>query len=383
MIDLAVAAATAQLVYQRQADKPIGETTMPHALWVRKSDPEVSTLSDQPLVPLADGAARLRVESFAVTANNVTYALFGDIMSYWEFFPASDDWGIVPVWGHAVVESSNCPEVAVGERLYGYLPTATHLDVLPGEVSAAQFTDTSAHRRPMSPFYNQYARLQADPEHDPANEDARMIFGPLFKTGFLIEAFYRRNDWFGAQQVVMTSASSKTALALAYCARIGSPQIRRIGLTAPAHIDFVHASGQYDEVLTYDEVDSITVAPSVAVDFAGNAGVLRAIHTRLPELRYSSTVGMTHVGAPADNDDPLPGPAPLLFFAPSEAVEAIKALGAERFTDAVAAAWAGFLSQTPLFFGIEHRDGLAAAQDAFATTLAGRQSPDTGIVIRL
>ncbi|MFN0143276.1 MAG: DUF2855 family protein, partial [Mycobacterium sp.] len=158
---------------------------MPQALWIRKSDPAFSTLSDQPLVPLADGAARLRVESFAVTANNVTYAVFGDLMSYWNFFPAPDDWGIVPVWGHAVVESSNCPELAVGERLYGYLPTATHFDVLPGEVSAAQFTDIFAHRRPMSPFYNQYARLQADPEHDPAHEDARMVFGPLFKTGFL------------------------------------------------------------------------------------------------------------------------------------------------------------------------------------------------------
>ena len=356
---------------------------MPQALWVRKSDPAISTLSDQPLVPLADGAARLRVESFAVTANNVTYAVFGDAMSYWDFFPAFDDWGIVPVWGHAVVESSSCPELAVGERLYGYLPTATHFDVLPGEVSGAQFTDTSAHRQPMSPFYNQYARLQADPEHDPAHEDARMIFGPLFKTGFLIEAFYRRNDWFGAQQVVMTSASSKTALALAYCTRIGSPEIRRIGLTASTHVDFVRESGLYDEVLAYDTVDSIAGAPSVAVDFAGNAGVLRAIHTHLTELRYSSTVGMTHVGAPADSGDPLPGPAPLLFFAPSEAVETIKALGAERFTDAVAAAWAGFVSQTALFFGVEHRDGLAAAQDAFATTLAGRQSPDTGIVIRL
>jgi hypothetical protein len=145
----------------------------------------------------------------------------------------------------------------------------------------------------------------------------------------------------------------------------------------------VRESGLYDEVIPYDAVDSIAVVPSVAVDFAGNAAVLRAIHTHLPELRYSSTVGMTHVGAPADSDDPLPGPVPVLFFAPSEAVETIKALGAERFTDAVAAAWAGFVSETALFFGVEHRDGLAAAQDTFATILAGRQSPDTGIVIRL
>ncbi len=356
---------------------------MPQALWVSKSDPTVSTLADKPLAPLAEGAARLRVESFAVTANNVTYALVGDIMNYWDFFPAADGWGIVPMWGHAVVESSNCPDLAVGERLYGYLPAATYLDVQPGQVSAGQFTDTSAHRRPMSPFYNQYARLQADPEHDPAREDARMIFGPLFKTGFLLEAFYRRNDWFGAQQLVMTSASSKTALALAYCARIGSPQIRRIGLTSAAHADFVRKSGLYDEVLTYDAIGSVASVPTVAVDFAGNAAVLRAVHTHLPELRHSSTVGMTHVDARIGTGEPLPGPAPLLFFAPSEAVETIKALGAEGFTEAVAQAWAGFVSHTEGFVNVAHRDGLAAAQDVFSTTLAGGQSPDTGVVIRL
>ena len=38
---------------------------------------------------LADGEALLRVESFGLTANNITYAVFGDAMNYWDFFPAS------------------------------------------------------------------------------------------------------------------------------------------------------------------------------------------------------------------------------------------------------------------------------------------------------
>jgi hypothetical protein len=181
----------------------------------------------------------------------------------------------------------------------------------------------------------------------------------------------------------MTSASSKTALALAYCARIGSPQIRRIGLTSAAHVNFVRESGLYDEVLPYDAVGSVTCAPTVAVDFAGNAAVLRAVHTHLPELRHSSTVGMTHVDARIGTGEPLPGPAPLLFFAPSEAVETIKALGPEGFAESVAQAWAGFVSHAEGFVTVAHRDGLAAAQDVFSTTLDGGQSPDTGIVIRL
>lgn len=357
---------------------------MAQALWVKKAELSKSQIVDLPDTPLAPGAVRLKVDSFAVTANNVTYAVIGDMFQYWNFFPAPEDWGIVPMWGHAHVESSNCSELAVSERVYGYLPAATHLDVVPGKISAGGFTDMAEHRQPMSPFYNQYSRLAADPEHDPAHEDARMIFGPLFKTGFLIEAFYRRNAWFGAEALVMTSASSKTAMALAQCAKIGSPKVRRIGLTAPANIAFVKASGLYDDVVAYDAIDHLNRVPAVSVDFAGNAAVLRAIHTHFGDaLQFSSTVGMTHVGARAGEGAPLPGPEPTLFFAPTEALDTMKDMGPAGFAQAVGAAWGTFIQATKGFVKIEHRTGLDAADTVFKATLAGQQSPDVGIVIKV
>lgn len=88
------------------------------------------------------------------------------------------------MWGHARVVASHCPDIAVGERVYGYLPAATHLDVIPGKISASGFTDMADHRQPMSIFYNQYSRLAADPEHDPAHEDARMILAPCSRPAF-------------------------------------------------------------------------------------------------------------------------------------------------------------------------------------------------------
>ena len=66
---------------------------------------------DAPLPPLGDGEVRLRVESFSVTANNVTYAVAGDAFGYWNFFPGEGDWGVVPMWGHAVVEQSRHDEI--------------------------------------------------------------------------------------------------------------------------------------------------------------------------------------------------------------------------------------------------------------------------------
>ncbi|MFN3453278.1 MAG: DUF2855 family protein, partial [Sphingorhabdus sp.] len=182
-------------------------------------------------------------------ANNITYAVIGDMFGYWNFFPAEGDWGVVPMWGHAVVTESRHAEIAVGERVYGYLPMGTHLDVLPEKVSAGGFTDTAHHRQPMSPIYNQYSRLNADPEHDPAKEAERMLFGPLFKTGFLIEAMFRREDWFGAQSLIMTSASSKTSMSLASVAKDLSPHIKRVGLTSQGNVEFVANTDLYDEVL--------------------------------------------------------------------------------------------------------------------------------------
>jgi hypothetical protein len=342
---------------------------------------QVETMS----TPLADGAIRLRVQSFAVTANNVTYAAIGDMFGYWNFFPTSEEGqGVVPMWGHAIIEESHCAGIAVGERVYGYLPMATHLDVIPGDIGAGQFRDMTDYRQPMSPFYNLYSRLAADPEHDPAREDARMIFGPLFKTGFLIEAMFRRDDWHGAKSLIMTSASSKTAMALAHCAKASSPTIRRVGLTSAGNVAFVKSTGLYDQVLAYDEVSQLPHSPSVSVDFAGNSGLLAKLHTHLAnDLRYSCLVGATHIDARGGGGGaPLPGPAPILFFAPDHATATIKELGPKGFGQALAASWRGFVAATDTFVRVDHQQGLESAESAFKLTVAGKADPAVGIVIK-
>ncbi len=244
---------------------------MASTVWVKKSALTETQIHDDALPALGDGEVRLKIESFSVTANNITYAVIGDMFGYWNFFPAEGDYGVVPMWGHAVVEESQHPDIAVGERVYGYLPMGTHLDVLPGKVSPGGFTDMAAHRQPMSPIYNQYSRLNADPEHDPAKEAERMLFGPLFKTGFLIEAMFRREGWFGAQNLVMTSASSKTSMGLASVAKDLSPGIKRIGLTSAGNVEFVQRHSVF-MMKSWPMMTSATCrkTPSVSVDFAGN-----------------------------------------------------------------------------------------------------------------
>ncbi|WP_088309618.1 DUF2855 family protein [Novosphingobium sp. B 225] len=357
---------------------------MSRTVQVRRNTITETRIMGHALPALGDGEVRLQVESFSVTANNVTYAVAGDAFGYWNFFPGERDWGVVPMWGHAVVTESRHPDIAVGERVYGYLPMAEWLDVLPDNVSAGGFSDAAAHRQPMSPIYNQYSRLAADPEHDPAREAERMIFGPLFKTGFLIENFFRRNAWFGAGTVVITSASSKTAMGLASVARALSPQVKRIGLTSAGNVDFVRRGGFYDIVLAYDAVGELPLEASVSVDFAGNAALLHAVHTRLGDhLKYSCTVGATHVGAGfGQNNGPIPGPTPTLFFAPDHAVAAIKEQGPKAFGAAVAASWLTFLDETSGALTVDTREGLEAAAEAFVSAAKGDADPAVGVVIR-
>ena len=357
-------------------------------MWVKKSALTETHIHDDVLPALGDGEVRLKIESFSVTANNITYAVIGDMFGYWNFFPAEGDFGVVPMWGHAIVEESRHSEIAVGERVYGYLPMGTHLDVLPGKVSNGGFTDMAAHRQPMSPIYNQYSRLNADPEHDPAKEAERMLFGPLFKTGFLIEAMLRREGWFGAQNLIMTSASSKTSMGLASVAKDLSPDIKRIGLTSTGNVDFVKATGLYHDVMAYGDVWGLPKTPSVSADFAGNSKLLSSIHETLGEyLKYSCLVGATHVDARGANGaggsgGQMPGPKPILFFAPDHAVATVRELGPKGFGEAVAASWKSFLTALGTSVQIDNRTGIDAAAQAFVETLQGKADPARGIIIR-
>ena len=356
---------------------------------VRRHDISKTRIVESASLPLADGCIRLKVENFALTANNVTYAAIGEAYGYWAFFPVpgdgGEDEGVVPVWGHAVVEASAHPDLAIGERLYGFLPMASHLDLLIGAVTDHTVSDVSAHRQPMNRFYNQYTRIAADVSHDPAAEAASDLFQPLFRTSFLIAAMFNKANWHGAEQLVVTSASSKTALALAHVVRAQSPNIVRIGLTSQGNLAFVRGTGLYDTVLAYEDIDQLAVVPSVSVDFAGDSRVVGAVRHRLGNaLLYNCLVGATHVAAlgqpPATG---LPGPDPVVFFAPDHATAAIAEIGAAAFNALVEERWNTFVSDAANLIAVAYRDGLAAAAEAFAATVQGSAKPDAGIIVRV
>ncbi|WP_034161004.1 DUF2855 family protein [Sphingomonas sp. ERG5] len=355
-------------------------------MMVRKDALEQTAINETIAPEPKDGEVLLEIESFALTANNVTYAVVGELVKYWYFFPAAQGWGIVPVWGHARVAASRHPDIAVGERVYGYLPMATHLIVAPGKVSPGLFRDLSAHRQPMAAVYNQYRRLAADPTHDAAREEARMLFEPLFLTSFLIDDQLRRQDWHGAGTVILTSASSKTAMGLAHVARTSSPGIRRIGLTSGSNAAFVEQAGLYDQVVAYDALDTMAVTgTAVLVDFAGNSGVLADVQARLTDrLVHILKVGVTHhdEGDAIGDAGAATGPKPVWFFAPDAAAALIGAIGQDGFQAAVAERWHAFVTDAEAWVTIERQSGAEAMQQVWRDQVAGRAKPDIGYIMR-
>lgn len=340
-------------------------------LAVRKAD-LATTVPQPPPGALADGEVRVAVEQFALTANNVTYAVHGDDFAYWQFWPSGDaGLGIVPVWGFGRILESRCDGVAVGSRLFGYWPMAAQAVLQPVAVSAHGFADGAAHRSGLPPFYNRY--VPASP--DWGDEALQCLFRPLYATSFLIAAML---DGRAVDTVLMSSASSKTALGLARALR---GRFRVVGLTSPGNVGFCRGTGYFDEVLAYGDEAGVAGTAIAFVDFAGNGAVRLAVHQQLAgRLAESHIVGDTHWQAP--NNQPLPGPEPQLFFAPSVGQARVAQWGAAGYETRLAAAWADFAA-TLGWLRIDRPVGTDAVAAAWAGLVAGRIDPAAGIVASL
>jgi hypothetical protein len=361
-------------------------------LLTSQRDPADGRLHTASAPALQPGWARLAVRRVSITTNNVTYALFGERMSYWQFFPSGQEgWGVVPVWGFADVVESTLPDVKAGTRFFGYWPLADTVELQPTKVSASGFMDGAAHRAQLPSTYNRYTAV---PSNQPAPDEAALaIMRPLFGTAFLLTDFLHDNDWFGARQLVLSSASSKTAYATAWCAREllaqgQGPALRVIGLTSRANATFVRQLGFYDDVLAYDEVASIDAAvPSVFCDFSGSAEQRAQLHQHLHDaLRHSAVIGATQFST-GPREAPLPGAKPTFFFAPDRRRKRLDDWGPALLMQRIEDSQSRFLQQvlsgpTPALRIVTHR-GLAAARDVMADLARGRIDPAAGHVIDL
>jgi hypothetical protein len=374
---------------------------------VKRDDLRECRIADSPAPTLEPGQALLRVDTFGLTSNNVTYAVFGEAMHYWDFFPAEDGWGRVPVWGFAEVERSEAEGVESGTRLFGYLPPSSHLVVTPAGAGEAGFVDGSPHRAALPSAYHRYLATTADPFYRPDTEAIQMLLRPLFFTSFLIDDQLDDEGLATRGPILVSSASSKTAIAAAFllARREG---VELVGLTSLRNVDFVAGLEVYDRTVAYDAIDSLDPGPATFVDIAGDGEVRQAVHSHYgDQLVHSMAVGMTHWeepggdagespgasgdelpgsdpgGLPGSDPGELPGPRPKFFFAPDRVSKRSKDWGRASLESRVADAWHPFCEWTAGWLETIPGQGFNALHDAYLDVLEGRVDPKHAHVLTL
>jgi len=361
---------------------------MTETLLVKRDDFTDVSVVTAPHGDLADGFIRCKVGPWALTANNITYMVTGHQIGYWHYFNPTDygidmpDHGRMPVWGFAEVTESKCDEVPVGKVVYGFLPITQTFDMKPVKVGKSSFEDGNNHRVPLHNIYNSYTFIDADPSFA-LNKDLQPILRPLFTTSFLIDDFLDDKDFFGAEQVIILSASSKTALGTAYCLKErGNAKVT--GLTSGSNVDFVKDTGFYDEVQSYDTITDLNPdVKSVIVDMSGNAGVLQICADHFEEnLVYICRVGMSHWDAKRTGKIDSATKSEF-FFAPDRAKLRIDEWGGAGFAQKLGARWVPFLQSAESWLTIEKADGIGPILKAYKDVLGGSASPDKGYLFTL
>ena len=173
-----------------------------------------------------------------------------------------------------------------------------------------------------------------------------MLLRPLFFTSFLIDDQLADDGLSDRGPVVISSASSKTAIGVAFLlAQRDGAEV--IGLTSARSAEFVEGLGIYGRVATYEEIDTLEREPATFVDVAGDAAVRGAVHAHFrDQLLHSMAVGVTHWEDFGAGQGELPGPHPVFFFAPDRVIKRSEDWGAAGLQSRVADAWHPFCAWT-------------------------------------
>ncbi|MEV4621279.1 DUF2855 family protein [Asanoa sp. NPDC049573] len=347
---------------------------------VARDDLTRTSVAEGPVPEPADGEAVLRVDRVGMTANNVTYAVLGESFRYWRFFPPEPrgldaGWGLVPLWGFADVVGSTVAGVEPGQRVYGYLPPASHLVVRPDRVDASGFRDGSAHRADLPSPYNAYRLTTGDAAYRAEEEDLLVLFRPLFFTSFMLADQIADNEFYGAQALVLSSASSKTAYAAAFELRGQGPRV--VGLTSPGNVAYTESLGCYDEVLSYARVEALPPVPTAYLDLSGAPATRAALRAHLGEhLVRDIAVGLT-------NQVPNTEAAGEFFFAPVQMRKRGADWGRDELDRRFGVAWRRFVDALGDRVEVRVGDGPEALRTAWLDALAGRTPARVGRIVRM
>ena len=339
---------------------------------------------------IKEGEILVKVDKFAYTANNITYAVAGDMIGYWQFFPAmgkdSDGQGVIPVWGFAEVVASKVEGIPIGDRLFGYFPPASHLKMVPARVREHSFIDGAQHRSKLPSGYNRYRRVNAEKDYNPSMDNATMMLFPLHLTSFCIWDVLQDKDWYGAKQIIILSASSKTSTGLAYALKADKTAPKIIGVTSSRNLEMVNSLDLYDQSTTYDSIDQIdSNIPTVIVDMSGNSNVLLELHTALADnMKWCINVGITHWDkASRRPKEGIISQRSEFFFAPGHIQRRMKEWGPDGFNQKTSKFMMETATKTQEWLTFKKVDGLVEMAKIHQAVCEGKIPANEGLIVEL
>lgn len=334
------------------------------------------------------GEVKVKVEAFSFTANNITYWAMGDKLRYWQFFPAALDeeglYGIIPAWGFAEVVESKNADVPVGERLFGYFPTATELVMKPVRVNESSWLDGADHRAALPTGYNLYRRVHAESGYDASQDDLRMLLFPLHITSFCLHDMLASQQFFDAEQIIIISASSKTSLGLAFALHEDDAAPETVGITSAGNQAFIDGTGYYSNTFNYGQLSAIDASKkTVLVDMSGNGEVIAALHQHLAEnMLLSSHVGLTHWSENQMQTGFIEARSQM-FFAPSHIEQRYVDWGATVFEAKATQFMQRAAMDSSRWLDIHQVEGLEGLASQFDDISQGRLPPNQGLIVKM
>jgi hypothetical protein len=192
------------------------------------------------------------------------------------------------------------------------------------------------------------------------------------------------NEFFGATRVIVPSASSKTAIGLAYALKDDPDAPTCVGMTSTSNRERVAELGLYDSVMDYAGLLAIeSEQPTVIVDMSGNGSMLSELHRHLgTNMRFTSNVGLTHYDAGQMGPDFIRERSSM-FFAPGHIQKRAEQWGPGEFQKRAYAFWHSVAIRSRDWLTIERCRGVDRIQEVFERVRDGKVSPDTGLVVVL
>lgn len=385
---------------------------------VRDDFKKTEVLRDE-LPALEENEIRLRVDKVGLSANNLFYAQMGEapFLKFFAVYPLEDEHkhlANVPAWGVATITESENADFAVGEQYRGFLHM-TNVVQMKARRTSEGMEAYGGKRDKINQAYNRFSQVP-DNGSSPfsgsgAKPDLAMTSAPGAGSGFIIYELLKKQNFYGGNSVVLTSASSKLSLATALLLREDRDNgtiDRVIGYTSEGNKEFVTSTGLYDEVVTYDASPAADAnTKHVLIDVAGDAKIYKRIKDQLIK---GLAVGGTHADAEAstftsfspsgflkmfiDMIAPQPiknwasrslSPPLEMFFAPTVITELLARWGQEEMNERSNAALTRFVDAAidGDWIQVDRSESLEAIQSAYRRIVSGEVPPSEAVILSL